>query len=469
MRALKNRRIRLAALGVVIAAAATAATVLPAQADTSRPAATAGDSTPYLGWSSWSLQAMRDTTVNPNGSYSWLTEANVLAQAHAMATKLKAAGYTYINLDAGWWRQWDWTPEYDANGRYAVDAARFPDGLQYVIDQIHALGLKVGIYVPVGLEKGAYDNGDFPIAGSRSCSTHDTVYSDLRTTNGWDSSYKLDFSKPCAQAWVDSETAQFAKWGIDFLKIDGVGPGSNRNGTNYDNRDEIAAWDAGFRKAHRTVEIQLSWALSLGYAADWQNLSNSWRIENDVECYCSTVTSWSGISRRFNDVVNWIPFAGKGKGWNNLDSLDVGVGSMDGLTDDERQTAATLWTIEAAPLYSGDDLTKLDDLGVALLTNRAAIAIDQAGNPARPVTTSGQQQVWWAKNSNGSYTVALFNLGSAAAPVTAQWSSLDIDGTVSLHDVWKQSDLGTSTTSYTTTLPSHGSQLLTVWPAGSHH
>ncbi|MDQ1718775.1 MAG: hypothetical protein QOE89_2728, partial [Pseudonocardiales bacterium] len=177
---------------------------------------TGGDTTPYLGWSSWSLQATRDTTLNPNGSYSWLTEANILAQAKALAGKLKAAGYTYINIDAGWWRKWDWTPEYDSNGRYAVDTTRFPHGIQYTIDAIHRLGLKVGIYVPVGLEKGAYDNGDFQIAGSPTCSTHDVVYSDLRTTNGWDSSYAMDFSNPCAQAWVNSEVKQFSDWGVDF-------------------------------------------------------------------------------------------------------------------------------------------------------------------------------------------------------------------------------------------------------------
>jgi hypothetical protein len=490
-------RLRTGILGTALIAAATAGIALvpswvsgaaqspsTASGDTAGTVAAAGGGsgsadaligrTPYLGWSSWSLQAMRDTSVNPQGDYSWLTEANVLAQAQAMASKLKSAGYTDINIDAGWWRKWDWTPEYDSNGRYAVDTDRFPSGLKATIDKIHALGLKVGIYVPVGLEKGAYDNGDFTVAGSRTCSTHDVVYDDLRTTNGWDSSYKLDFSKPCAQAWIDSETAQFASWGVDFLKIDGVGPGSGRNGTNYDDRDEIAAWNKGFTKVHHPVKIQLSWAQNVGYAADWSQLADSRRIEGDVECYCSTLTKWSAISSRFTDVLGWIPSAGKGKGWNNLDSLDVGVGSMDGLTDDERQTAATLWVIEAAPLYSGDDLTKLDDLGIELLTNREAIAIDQAGNPATPVSAGGfgpggGGQVWWVRNSNGSYTVALFNLGSSTANVTAAWSNLGISKSVNLRDVWAQSDLGTSTGSYTASLPSHGSQLLTVWPSGVRH
>jgi len=49
----------------------------------------------------------------------------------------------------------------------------------------------------------------------------------------------------------------------------------------------------------------------------------------------------------------------------------------------------TLWAVEAAPLYIGDDLTKLDPYGLSLLTNDEVIAVDQAGRrpagqPAHP-------------------------------------------------------------------------------------
>ncbi|MDT9627886.1 hypothetical protein RTF48_24950, partial [Escherichia coli] len=84
--------------------------------------------------------------------------------------------------------------------------------------------------------------------------------------------------------------------------------------------------------------------------------SNGWRVDTDVECYCDTLVTWNNsVKERWNDVVQWIPDAGPGH-WNNLDSLDVGVGPMDGLTDVERQSYMTLWAIESAPLYTGDDL-----------------------------------------------------------------------------------------------------------------
>ena len=95
--------------------------------------------------------------------------------------------------------------------------------------------------------------------------------------------------------------------------------------------------------------------------------------------------TWNNsVKGRWNDVVQWIDDAGPGY-WNNLDALNVGVGAMDGITDAERQSYATLWAIESAPLYSGDDLTKLDAYGLSLLTNDEVIAVNQAGNPAKPV------------------------------------------------------------------------------------
>ena len=132
----------------------------------------------------------------------------------------------------------------------------------------------------------------------------------------------------------------------------------------------------------------ISWSLDHDFVSTWQQYSNGARIDTDVECYCNSLVTWNNsLKQRFTDVVPWISNARPGY-WNNLDSLDVGVGSMDGLSNDERQTYMTLWAIEAAPLYSGDDLTKLDSYGLSLLTNKDVIAIDQAGNAAKPVAQS---------------------------------------------------------------------------------
>ncbi|GIH40813.1 hypothetical protein Mco01_38130 [Microbispora corallina] len=421
---------------------------------------------PYMGWSSWSLESTKYPGVNPGGNGNWLTEAHVLEQADVVASTLKPYGYEYVNIDAGWSRATDWAPGFDEYGREIASPDRFPHGMKYVADQLHAKGLKAGIYLAVGLAKEAYKNGATPIWNAPGCTTADIVYPDLRTTNGWDSSYKIDFSRPCAQKYIDSQAQLIADWGYDFLKLDGVGPGSFRSGDNYDNIPDVAAWQAAIAKTGRPIHFELSWSLDRGHAADWKKYANGWRIETDVECYCDTLVTWNNsVKIRWDDVPAWTPWAGPG-GWNDLDSLDVGSGQMDGLTQDERQSYMTLWAISASPLYTGDDLTKLDAYGLSLLTNKEVIAVDQQGLPARPVTATGPAQVWGVKNADGTYTVALFNMGALPAQVTAHWSSFGFGGRADVRDLWQHKDLGAQDGSVSATLPAHGSRLLRVTPRG---
>jgi hypothetical protein len=413
---------------------------------------------PYMGWSSWSLESTNYPGVNPTGSASWLTEQHILQQTDLLASKFKSHGYQYVNVDAGW------VGGYDAYARPIAKASTFPDGMKYVGDYIHGKGLKYGLYLAVGLDPAEYGTGDTPIYGAPQCHTRDVVYPDLRKTNGWDSAYKMDFSNSCAQLYVNSLADMLASWGADFLKLDGVGPGSFKGGENYDNTADVAAWGTALKQAGRPMEFTISWALAHPQADVWKKYSNGWRIDTDVECYCDTLVTWNNsIKQRWNDVVQWIPDAGPGH-WNNLDSLDVGSGEMDGITEAERQSYMTLWAVSAAPLYIGDDLTKLDSYGVSLLTNDEVIAVDQAGKPAKPVSQDSNQQVWYVRNADGSYTVALFNLGTAPAKVTANWNDLGIVGPGKVRDLWQHSNLGSSNGSFAATLPAHGSRLLKITP-----
>ncbi|WP_406418915.1 alpha-galactosidase D [Streptomyces sp. NBC_01614] len=462
------------ALRAVVVLALTAgvtAAVPAAQAETPAPPAapaTTVAAKPYMGWTSWTMQSSKYPGLNPKGDYSYLSEANVIKQTDAMAAKLKKYGYEYVNIDAGWWMDWSWKSQFDEYGRQKADPVRFPSGMKAVADRIHAKGLKPGIYLPVGLEKGAYNDGKNPIWNAAGCTTGDIVYDDLRTTNGWDSAYKIDFSNPCAQKYIDSQAQMFADWGYDFLKLDGVGPGSFKSGDNYDNVADVAAWQKAIKTAGRPIHLELSWSLDYGHVEDWKKYSNGWRIDTDVECYCNTLVTWeNSVDDRWDDAPAWTAHAGPG-GWNDLDSLNVGNGEMDGLTKAERQSYATLWAIAKSPLFTGDDLTELDSYGLSLLTNREVIALNQSSAPpAEPVTASDPQQVWAAKNPDGTYTVALFNLSDAPASVTANWSTLGFKGKASVRDVWNKENLGSYTDKITQALPAHGSRLFTVTPRGT--
>ena len=321
--------------------------------------------TPPMGWSSW------------NALGCAVDENAVRGNADAMvASGMAALGYTYIDIDDCWM-----APQRDADGRLQADPTRFPSGIKALADYVHGKGLKLGSYLAVGLYLGAYNGGDSPIYGTDNCHTRDLVYPDLRKTNGWDEAYKIDFSNPCGQAYLDSIADQLASWGVDLLKLDGVGPGSFKGGENYDNTEDVKAYRAALDQTGRPIEFLISWALSPTKADVWKANTNGWRIDTDVECYCDTLVTWNNsVKQRWNDVVQWIPHAGPGR-WNNLDSLNVGNAEMDGLNEAERMSYMTFWAIESSPLYLGDDLSTLDSYGLSLITNDEVIAINQAGRP----------------------------------------------------------------------------------------
>ncbi|MFF3254347.1 fibronectin type III domain-containing protein [Actinacidiphila glaucinigra] len=477
---------RRAAVPALVATALATALAVPAAASPAAPASSAPASTapastapragaavseaapvvgakPYMGWSSWSLES----TNFPGYGGSWLTEPHVLQQADILASKLKRHGYEYVNIDAGWNVGSETNKSLsDEYGRPVADPVKFPHGMKWLGDRLHAKGLKFGLYLAVGLYIDTYNDGRTPIHGAPGCTTKDIVYPDLRKTSGWDNvSYQLNFSSPCTEKYIQSVADQLAGWGVDFLKIDGVGPGSNQGDAAHDNVPDIKTWHAALERTGRPIQFVLSWSLSHDKADVWKENSNGWRVDTDVECYCDTLVTWNNsVKQRWNDVVPWIDDAGPGH-WNNLDSLDVGAGPLDGLNEVERQSYMTLWAIESAPLYIGDDLTKLDAYGLSLLTNDEVIAVDQAGNPARPLSQDTPQQVWYARNADGTYTVALFNLGKGYSDVTADWSELGISGKPAVRDLWSRKNLGTVADGFTDNLPPHGSRLLRVTPA----
>lgn len=401
--------------------------------------------TPFMGWSTW----------NFIGSHP--TEANIEAQAQVEASQLKSHGYNYILLDDFWYL--NPSTNVDQYGRWSVDTTKFPNGLAGLASYIHALGLKVGFYLTPGIPVAAVKQNT-PIEGT---SYH---AQDIANTSGYEANYNygsgvmyyIDYSKPGAQAYINSWANQLASWGADFLKIDGVG--------DWDTAD-IQAWSQALQQTGRSIVFDLSNSLDVNNGSLWKQYANAWRIDGDVECYCSTQVTWSSLSGRFNDAPAWTQYASSG-GWNDLDALQISDGSKDGLSNDERQTYMTLWAVEAAPLYAGDDLTSMDSYGLSLLTNDEVIAVDQAGHAAHPVSQASSQQVWFSNNGDGTYTVALFNLDSSSATVTANWNDLGFTGSASVRDLWSHSALGSFNGTFSATLNSHASRLLKVTPSGSN-
>jgi alpha-galactosidase len=398
---------------------------------------------PFMGWSSWS-----STTGNVNATI-------VKAAADTVSSKLLQFGYQYINIDDGWYNG------FDANGRWKPDTNKFPDGIAGVATYAHSKGLKLGIYLTPGVNDTVVSANSL-IEGT-TYHMKDIVTSAAGNTDkkSGATARKIDYTKPGAVEYIQSYAKLLATWGVDFIKMDFVGPGGG--GGTADNQDDIKQWRVALDKSGRQIWLELSNMLNISAVATWQAYSNGWRVANDVECYCTTLTNWAHVVRVINAVAPWVSHAGPG-GWNDLDSLEIGSGSMDGISADERQTVFSFWSISAAPLYIGAPLSNLDAADLAILTNSEVIAVDQAGVPAKPVSTSGNQQVWYAKRPDGTFAVGLFNFDTGSAQVTARWSDIGAPSSVAVHDAVSHTDLGRMSTSFGATLPGHGSRLLILTP-----
>jgi len=89
--------------------------------------------TPPMGWNSWNKFACH------------VNEQLIRETADAMVTSgMKAAGYTYVNIDDCW------QVSRDAHGTIVADAKAFPGGIKALADYVHSKGLKLGIYTDVG-------------------------------------------------------------------------------------------------------------------------------------------------------------------------------------------------------------------------------------------------------------------------------------------------------------------------------
>lgn len=413
MTRLATTRTRLAhALVATLVVAAMMVAGLP----TGAPGAIAEDNgvglTPAMGWSSWSFLRHGPTA------------ANVEAEARAMVSSgLAKVGYDYINLDDFWYVcPGSQGPAVDRYGRWVTNA-NFPpgpggeNGIEVVADYVHRLGLKFGLYVTPGLSQQAVFR-DTRVLGPNGAVTPYTA-DEISAPTTPEYNYNcggmvgIDYNEPGAQDFVDSWADEFASWGVDYLKLDGVG--------SWDIPD-VKAWSTALAQTGRPIHLELSNNLNIHYAATWAKYTNGWRTGNDIECYdCEhngssyPLTDWANVELRFDQAAKWQPYGGPGA-FNDYDSIEVGNGNNDGLTLAERQTQLSLWALASSPLLLGTDLTHLSPDDLPLLENKAVIAVDQDGTDASRVVATPSSQIFAKRERDGAVVVGLFN--TSPGPLT---------------------------------------------------
>jgi alpha-galactosidase len=386
--------------------------------------------TPPMGWNSWNC-------------WAWVVDQEKVMRSARTLVKsgLINHGWTYINIDDTW--------QGERGGPYhaILPNERFPD-MKGLCDQIHALGLKVGIYSSPWITT---------FAGYRGGSSDDP-------DGRWQRLQNYEANKRHGRySFTTNDAAQFGDWGIDYLKYDWAP-------NDVEHTREMA--DA-LRKTGRDIVFSLSCAAPFNQAADWARLANCWRTTGDIgDAWGQPSESWKhGISEIAFSQDRWASYAGPGH-WNDPDMLEVGyVGGgpnlhLTHLTPDEQYTHITMWCLLSAPLLIGCDLERLDPFTLSLLTNDEVLALDQdaLGKQAVRVASVGQVDVYMKELEDGSRALGFFNHDSASQ--TIEFKTLNTLGFKSrqhVRDLWRHTNppdiADPSKDALHMTIPGHGAQL----------
>ena len=380
--------------------------------------------TPPMGWNSWNCFA------------STVTGDDIRRAADAFVRLgLKDYGWSYVNIDDFWQNTQNKVAK-DVMGPFrradgsVIANRRFGD-MKALADYVHAQGLRIGLYSSPG-----------------------------PTTCG-----------RCAGSWMheEADAAQYAAWGFDYLKYDWCSYGNVAAGAGL-KRAMAPYLLMGRALARQDRDIVFSICqYGMDRVSTWGAAAGGqcWRTTDDIS------DSWGSVLAIAAQQDGLEHFAGPGC-WNDPDMLVVGrVGwgpklRPTRLTPNEQYTHLTLWSMVAAPLLIGCDLTALDDFTLGLLTNVEVLEVDQdvLGKAGTRVRCDGWNEgVWVRPLEGGAVAVALVNLSSRRRTIRVDLEKdLGLCGAWRVRDLWRQRDEGVAEESYAADVPVHGPKFVRLTP-----
>jgi alpha-galactosidase len=304
-----------------------------------------------------------------------ITESEVVRQAELLVSSgLAAAGYKCVNLDDGWM-----AAERAAGGELTGDSVKFPHGIRWLADQIHALGLRFGIYTAIG---------------ARTCQ-----------------------SLPGSWGHYDQDAKTFATWGADFVKVDDCGglPAS----TTVDTLTEYFRQFGACLRRHNP-EVVYSQELPIhqigkpsfrpAVRASAQ-FADMWRVAHDEYPLTHDDASAMILGHLAADL-ELHSFAGPGH-WNDLDMVAPAFPAS-GWTLADLRNQLSVWAMEASPLLISADIGALPPAALADLKNPHMIAIDQSGQQCSTVIMNGDIEALMKPDPEGGTAVLFVNVGTEA-------------------------------------------------------
>jgi alpha-galactosidase len=394
--------------------------------------------TPPIGWNGWNSWAQH------------IDREKVIASADAMVkTGLRDHGWTYINIDDAW------QGKRGGENNALQPNEKFPR-FKEMVDYIHSLGLKAGLYsTPYISSYGGYAgaSSDFEKGGE----THESIMVNRRS-----------FNRIAKYRFEINDAFQMAEWGFDFLK--------------YDWRIDVNSAErmsAALKNSGRDIVLSLSNSAPFEKINDWMRVSNMYRTGPDIR------DSWTSLYLTAFSLDKWAPYSGPGH-WSDADMMIVGNVSTGPhlhptrLTPDEQYSHVSLFSLLAAPLLIGCPIEQLDAFTLNLLTNDEVIEINQdpLGKAGRLLYEEDGVQVWLKPLEDGSYAAGLFNTGGygtdpqsyfrwgdeKAKSFELNFEKIGLNGKWKPRDVWRQKDIGEYSSSFKTSIPYHGVVLLRCFP-----
>ncbi|CAZ97661.1 sialate O-acetylesterase [Zobellia galactanivorans] len=367
--------------------------------------------TPPMGWNSW------------NAFEKDIDEKKIMNMADIMVTSgMRDAGYEYLVIDDAWM-----AAERNEAGQLVADPVKFPGGMKAIGDYIHSKGLKYGIYECRG---------------------------DLTCQN-------LPGSFEHEQTDMDS----FASWGVDYIKLDACFAIKNGRLSSED----LDVYHQAIVHTRRPMVLSISDFGSGAWAWGGKNYGQLWRTSGDIyptirSVYnCANTSGGDGsIHPAFQGL--W-QFAGPDS-WNDPDMLQVGNLK----TTLEDKVHFSLWSILAAPIMAGNDLSKMTEETKKILLAAEVIAINQdaRAHQGYKVFDKDSVEIYNKPLSDGTTAVLMLNKGSKKTDITVQFNTIGLQGKQKVRDVWLKNDLGEFDNSFTANgLGKHEHVLLKIGSKGA--
>jgi alpha-galactosidase len=339
---------------------------------------------PPMGWNGYNAYPVCNAELD---------EAKVRANIDALvASGMQSAGYQYVNLDFCW--QLPRTSE----GLRVFDPARLPGGIAALSNDVHALGLSLGVWASL---------------------------QDCRQEPGGEGHEAVD-------------AATYAAWGVDYVKY------VNCNAEVSETAVSALA-DALAAEGRPTVL-----ALAAEPFREWmRDTAQLWRTGPDV------LPTWSAVVAAIDGAVPLAAYARPGA-FNDPDMLQVGNGE---LTVGERRAVFAVWSILSAPLLAGNELTTMTDETRDILTNSRVIALNQdpLGLQAALVRREGDVDVLAKPLAEcGARGVVLWNRGETSTEVSVSFGELWLEPeAASVWDLWRDAPVESGQDGFRVSVPAH--------------